>query len=114
MQKPSINEQFSKLRKEGKTILTSSNLETSQKLNLYFEYGKWVLFWGLFLDGRDEVQKVFDEYNLQGWHCVQFEWNSIRKYTLVKNIFIFLTTLITLGIFSHWSGFSIVFEKESN
>ena len=114
MPNPSINEQFSKYRKEGKITFNEPVLESQKKINLYYEYDKWVFFWGIFLDGREEIQKVFDEYNRQGWYCVQFEWNSINKYNIVKTIFIFILTLLSLGIISHWSGFSVVFEKETN
>lgn len=84
------------------------------KKNLYIEYRKWVFFWGLFLDGQEEVQKVLDEYNLQGWNCIQFEWDTSRKYTIFRVISIFLVTIISLGFITFWSGFSIVFEKEEN
>lgn len=39
--------------------------------NLYYEFGKWTLFWGMGLDQRKEVQKVMDKYNDEGWHVAQ-------------------------------------------
>jgi hypothetical protein len=82
------------------------------KKNLFIEYRKWVFFWGLLLDGQEEVQKVLDKHNVQGWHCVQFEWDGSRKFKILKLIIVLLTTIITLGFVSYWTGFSIVFEKD--
>lgn len=83
-----------------------------RKTNLYVEYRKWVFFWGLFVDGQVEVQEVLDKYNLDGWNCIQFEWNSSWKTGLFKTALIWLATLCTLGFVSYWMGFSIVFERD--
>jgi len=81
--------------------------------NLYYEYSKWSLFWGLALDQKTEVQKVIETHNSDNWKVVQFEWNS-SKYSIFKNILIFIITVFSFGFISHWSGFSIVFEKVNN
>jgi hypothetical protein len=79
--------------------------------NLYYEYRKWVFFWGLGLDQKIEVQKVLDQHNPQGWKVVQFEWGS-TKLTIFRLILILLVTFLTLGFVSYWVGFSIIFERE--
>jgi hypothetical protein len=79
--------------------------------NLYYEYRKWVFFWGLGLDQKIEVQKVLDQYNPQGWKVVQFEWSS-TKLTIFRWILILLVTFLTFGFVSYWVGFSIIFERE--
>jgi len=81
------------------------------KKNLYYEYRTWVLFWGIFLDGQQAVQKVLDDHNKKGWTVIQFEWGASRKFTLFKLIFIYFVTLGTLGLLSYWTGFTIIFEK---
>jgi hypothetical protein len=79
--------------------------------NLYYEYRKWALFWGLFLDGKREVQKVLDKHNADGWKVVQFEWGA-TKLGIFKFILVLLVSLITFGFVSYWVGFAIIFEKE--
>lgn len=79
--------------------------------NLYYEYRKWVFFWGLGLDQKIEVQKVLDKHNPQGWKVVQFEWGS-TKITIFRWILILIVTFLTLGFVSYWVGFSIIFERE--
>ncbi len=81
--------------------------------NLYYEYRKWVFFWGLFLDQKKEVQKVLNKYNSKGWKVVQFEWNS-TKFSIFRWVLILLVNLVTLGLVSYWGGFSIVFEREES
>ncbi len=81
------------------------------KKNLYIECRKWVGFWGIFLDSEKEVQKVLDKHNAAGYHCVQFE--IIRsKFNLIQLILISIVSLLTLGFFSYWQGFAIIFEKD--
>ena len=82
------------------------------KRNLYYEHGNWILFWGIFLNGRKTVQKVLDEHNRQGWKAIQFEWGASNKYSIIKLILIILVTFLTFGILSYWTGFSIIFEKD--
>lgn len=84
------------------------------KKNLYYEYRKWAPFWGLFLDGKKEVQKVLDKHNQDGWYVVQFEWGASWKFSLIKLLLILFFTAITLGFFSYWSGFTIIFEKDDS
>lgn len=81
--------------------------------NYYYEYKKWSILWGLFLDQQNEVQKVLDNYNHGGWKVVQFEWNSTKE-GLFKNIIVFAITVFSLGFISYWTGFSIVFERNEH
>lgn len=92
---------------------TSNNRNVlSRKTNLYVEYRKWVFFWGLFIDGEEEVQEVLNKYNSAGWNCVQFEWSSSWKIGLFKTLLIWIVMLLTLGFVNYWMGFSIVFERD--
>ncbi|MGB0885320.1 MAG: hypothetical protein ACPGVH_03880 [Chitinophagales bacterium] len=80
--------------------------------NLYYEYREWSIFWGLMLDQKKEVQKVLDNYNNGGWKVVQFQWND-TKVDVFKKIFILIITILSLGFFQYWTGFSIVFEQSN-
>ena len=92
---------------------TSNNRNVlSRKTNLYVEYRKWVFFWGLFIDGEEEVQEVLNKYNSDGWNCVQFEWSSSWKIGLFKTLLIWIVMILTLGFVNYWMGFSIVFERD--
>lgn len=86
---------------------------SSDKINLYFEYRKWVFFWGLFLDGKREVQKSLDAYNEKNWKVKHFEWNSSWKFGIFRIIFILIISVLSFGILSYWSGFSIIFESKN-
>ena len=79
--------------------------------NEYYEYRKWSAFWGLALDGKKEIQKVITHYNKRGWKVVQFDWGG-TKLGLGKLLWVIAITFITLGFFSYWRGFTIIFEKE--
>jgi hypothetical protein len=85
--------------------------QTKKMTNKYVEYRKWVLFWGLFIDQQNEVNKMLNKYNEQDWHVVQFEWNG-TKLPITRMIFVILVTLVTLGFVSYWTGFSFVLEKQ--
>jgi RNA polymerase subunit RPABC4/transcription elongation factor Spt4 len=80
--------------------------------NYYYEYRCWNLFWGLNLDGKREVQRVIKQFNADDWRVVQFEWGA-TKHTFLSNILIILVQLFTLGFVSHWVGFAIIFEKNT-
>lgn len=80
------------------------------KKNLYYDYRKWVFFWGLFLDQQKEIQSVLEKHNSLGWSCVQFQWNG-SKYSILRLLLILIIQILTLGFISYRTGFSIVFEK---
>ncbi len=80
--------------------------------NYYYEYHKWSMFWGIFLKQREEVQHALDRYNDKGYKVVQFEWNT-SKLSIFRWILILIATFLSLGFFSYWAGFSIVFEREA-
>ncbi|MDY0142028.1 MAG: hypothetical protein RBR97_09050 [Bacteroidales bacterium] len=66
------------------------------KKNLYIEFRKWVSFWGLGFDSQKEIQKLLNEYNAKGWHCVQFQ--KIKpNLSLDSTIFISIVFIITFG-----------------
>lgn len=79
--------------------------------NLYYEYRKWSPAWGLFLDGKKEISKVIKKHNEEGWRVVQFDWGG-TKIGIGKWLWIMIITILTLGFFSFWMGFTIIFEKE--
>jgi hypothetical protein len=82
--------------------------------NLYYEYRKWNLFWGLTLDQETEIQSVIDEFNLKGWKVKDFEWSSMPKLPLLQLLKVIIITTITLGFCSYWVGFSIIFESTND
>ena len=79
--------------------------------NLYVEYRKWLPWWGLALDGQKEVQKVLDQYNAQGYHCVQWNW-STWNFALGRWLAVSLVACLTLGFMNYWTGVAFLFEKE--
>lgn len=81
------------------------------KVNTYYEYRSWILFWGMFLDGQKVVNKVISKYNKDGWSVVQFNW-GYTKLSITTQLLIMLISFMTLGFLNYWVGFNIVFEKE--
>lgn len=79
--------------------------------NLYYEYGRWVFFWGLLFSSKEEVESALKYHNAFGWRVVQFQW-TIPSYKFIKMFGITLITLLTLGFVSYYIGFSIIFERE--
>ena len=80
--------------------------------NKYVEYTRWVPMWGLFLSSEKEVNKFMDKNNKGGWKVVQFQWTT-PTWSIGRLFKILFVTAITLGFMSYWSGFSIIFEKET-
>ena len=91
----------------------SNNVSHSYTKNVYYEYRKWTIFWGFFIDGEVEIKKAIEKYNSQGYSVVQFEWGS-TKMSIFKQLWIYLVTILTLGILTYYVGFIIIFEKKLN
>jgi len=81
------------------------------KENKYFEMKGFYPVWGLFLNGKKEVEKAILANNNDGWNVVQFEWGSARR-SVFGYLLILLVTFLTLGFMSYWAGFAVVFERE--
>ncbi len=81
------------------------------KKNKYVEYKKWVPFWGLFIDGEKENQKLLDKYNSDGWRAVQYV-KATFNFSLGSIIKMFIISLITLGFMQFWTGVGFLFEKD--
>lgn len=76
------------------------------KENLYVEYRKWVLFWGLMLDSQAEINGLIKEYNQKGWNCIHVE-TVMPNVSIFQKLLIIVINLFTLGFISYWGGASL-------
>lgn len=81
------------------------------KENLYVEYRKWVLFWGLMLDSQVEINGLIKQYNDKGWNCIHVE-TAMPNISIFQKLLIMAINLFSIGFISYWGGASFLFERD--
>lgn len=98
---------FKPEQSKSKTVLNTNEMTS----NVYVEYRKWIWFWGLFLDSEKEVNEILERYNSKGYKLVFMNTRVWPNLPIIKIAFIYIVTILTLGLLSFWVGTSFVFEK---
>ena len=83
---------------------------------IYVEYRRWKLWWGLFIDSQVEVNALIAEHNRRGYRTVMFHHHNglfpnIPFFTL---LLIWLVSTVSLGFVTYYVGPSFVFIRETS
>ena len=81
------------------------------KENLYVEFRKWEIFWGLMLDSEREINGIIKQYNEKGWNCIHV-MTAMPNISIFHRIWIVAINLGTLGFISYWGGATFLFERD--
>ena len=83
---------------------------------IYVEYRRWKLWWGLFIDSQEEISSFIREQNALGYRTVAFHHHNglVPNVTIVRLLLILLVQFITFGFVSYYVGPSFVFTKASH
>jgi hypothetical protein len=81
--------------------------------DLYVEYRRWRLWWGLFIDSQQDFNELLREYNGRGYEVVAFHHHNglIPNVTLFRWILILAVQMLTFGFVAYYVGPSFVFRR---
>lgn len=81
--------------------------------DLYVEYRRWRLWWGLFIDSQQDFNELLRDYNGRGYETVAFHHHNglIPNVTLFRWILILVVQMLTFGFVAYYVGPSFVFRR---
>ena len=83
------------------------------KENLYVEFRKWEIFWGLMLDSEREINGIIKQYNEKGWNCIHV-MTAMPNVSIFQRILGVVINLGTLGFLSYSGGATFLFERDKD